>query len=106
MKRDLKARVQEGLPVFAECGGYMYLTRSITDRAGITHAMVGLIAADVAMQDKLAALGYREATALRDCLLMEEGEVIRGHEFHYSKLTTDRENYPLFMKQKVCAERD
>ncbi|AIQ12244.1 cobyrinate a,c-diamide synthase [Paenibacillus durus] len=100
MKRDLQARVQEGLPVFAECGGYMYLTRSITDRAGVAHAMVGLIPADVTMQDKLAALGYREATALRDCLLMEAGEVIRGHEFHYSKLTTDREHYPYVYETK------
>ncbi|WP_025693826.1 cobyrinate a,c-diamide synthase [Paenibacillus durus] len=100
VKRNLRARIQEGLPVFAECGGYMYLTRSITDRAGVTHAMAGLIPADVTMQDKLAALGYREATALRDCLLMEAGEVIRGHEFHYSKLTADQENYPYVYETK------
>jgi cobyrinic acid a,c-diamide synthase len=93
-KEDLKERVSGGLPVFAECGGYMYLTRSITDRAGKTHSMAGLIPAKVKMQSKLAALGYREAKALTDCLLMEEGEVVRGHEFHYSSLTKDDENYP------------
>lgn len=94
LKVQLHSRVREGMPVFAECGGYMYLTRSITDRAGVKHAMVGLIPADVAMQTKLAALGYREAKALGDCLLMQEGETIRGHEFHYSKLTADPEHYP------------
>ncbi|MDT3428924.1 cobyrinic acid a,c-diamide synthase [Paenibacillus forsythiae] len=99
-KRDLETRVRDGLPVFAECGGYMYLTRSITDRAGETHAMAGLIPADVVMQEKLAALGYREVTALRDCLLMETGEAIRGHEFHYSRLTADGEPYPYVYQTK------
>jgi cobyrinic acid a,c-diamide synthase len=94
VKADLRARILGELPVFAECGGYMYLTRSITDRAGHSHPMAGIIPAEVKMQQKLAALGYREAKALTDCLLMEEGEVIRGHEFHYSSLSKDGEDYP------------
>ncbi len=100
IKADLKARIGGGLPVFAECGGYMYLTRSITDRAGYKHEMAGVIPADVKMQNKLAALGYREAKALSDCILMEQEEVIRGHEFHYSTLTTDQENYPYVYETK------
>ena len=83
---DLECRVKNGLPVFAECGGYMYLAESITDREGREYPMVGLIPARVAMQSKLAALGYREAKAQRDCLLLREGETVRGHEFHYSTL--------------------
>jgi len=100
IKADLKARIGGGLPVFAECGGYMYLTRSITDRAGNKHEMAGVIPADVKMQNKLAALGYREAKALSDCILMVQEEVIRGHEFHYSTLTTDQENYPYVYETK------
>ncbi|WP_127529382.1 cobyrinate a,c-diamide synthase [Paenibacillus kobensis] len=92
--RDLKARAEASLPIFAECGGYMYLSRSITDRNGIRHEMAGLIPAEVRMQPKLAALGYREVTGMRDSLLLAEGETIRGHEFHYSTLTADLEDYP------------
>lgn len=99
-KADLQRHAAKGLPIFAECGGYMYLARSITDREGQVHEMAGLIPADVIMQKKLAALGYREATALSDCLLLEKGETIRGHEFHYSKLVTEQEGYPFVYETK------
>ncbi|EFM12251.1 cobyrinic acid a,c-diamide synthase [Paenibacillus curdlanolyticus YK9] len=98
--RDLKARAEDGLPVFAECGGYMYLSRFITDRSGSKHEMVGLIPAEVQMQTKLAALGYREVKGLRDSLLLAEGETIRGHEFHYSTLIPDDEHYPYAYETK------
>jgi cobyrinic acid a,c-diamide synthase len=93
-KEDIRHLAQEGLPIFAECGGYMYLTRAITDRAGQTHSMVGLVPAEVKMQSKLAALGYREVTAIKDCVLMDKGDIARGHEFHYSTLTKDEDEYP------------
>ncbi|EXX86011.1 cobyrinic acid a,c-diamide synthase [Paenibacillus darwinianus] len=100
VKADLRTRIDNGLPVFAECGGYMYLARSITDRAGVSYPMAGVIPADVRMQSKLAALGYREATALVDCPLLEKGETVRGHEFHYSTLTAELENYPYVYETK------
>ncbi|MFB5266813.1 cobyrinate a,c-diamide synthase [Paenibacillus enshidis] len=77
------------MPLFAECGGYMVLAQTLTDRAGEVHAMAGIIPAHVRMQEKRAALGYREAKAVRDCLLLEQGETIRGHEFHYSVMSFD-----------------
>ncbi|MFB5674818.1 cobyrinate a,c-diamide synthase [Paenibacillus terreus] len=80
------------MPLFAECGGYMVLARTLTDRAGEIHAMAGIIPAHVRMQEKRAALGYREARAIRDCLLLERGETIRGHEFHYSVMSFDEES--------------
>ncbi|MFM9281374.1 cobyrinate a,c-diamide synthase [Paenibacillus jiagnxiensis] len=79
------------MPMFAECGGYMVLARTLTDRAGEVHTMAGIIPAHVRMQEKRAALGYREARAIRDCLLLEQGEAIRGHEFHYSVISFDEE---------------
>lgn len=81
---QFRIRIRGGLPTFAECGGYMFLTESITDRQGRTFPMVGLIPARVRMQDRLAALGYREVTALTDSLLLPAGHRARGHEFHYS----------------------
>jgi cobyrinic acid a,c-diamide synthase len=100
MIQDLKRRVEEGLPVFAECGGYMYLTESITDRAGNTYPMAGIIPAETRMQPKLAALGYREVRAMEDCLLLAKGEMLRGHEFHYSKLTELDLSYPHVYESK------
>ncbi|MEE4567486.1 cobyrinate a,c-diamide synthase [Paenibacillus polymyxa] len=92
--QDIRNAVSQEMPVFAECGGYMVLARTLTDRAGHSHHMAGVIPSDVRMQEKRAALGYREATALQDCLLLEAGETIRGHEFHYSVMSYDESAAP------------
>ncbi|RIV29406.1 cobyrinate a,c-diamide synthase [Alicyclobacillaceae bacterium I2511] len=78
--------IQRGMPTFAECGGYMFLTQSITNHQGDTYPMVGVIPAHVVMESRLMALGYREVVAVHDTPLLQMGEVARGHEFHYSRL--------------------
>ncbi|MCY0900878.1 MAG: cobyrinate a,c-diamide synthase, partial [Firmicutes bacterium] len=85
----VRQRIEEGMPTLAECGGFMFLTRAITDRLGHVYPMVGVIPASVTMQARLAALGYREARALTGSVLMSAGDVMRGHEFHYSTVTWD-----------------
>ncbi|MEK5448832.1 cobyrinate a,c-diamide synthase [Paenibacillus sp. FSL R7-0331] len=80
-----------GMPLYAECGGYMVLARSITDRAGSVHRMAGIIPALAVMQQRRAALGYREVTALQDSLLLKQGQSLRGHEFHYSVMHYDEQ---------------
>ena len=87
IRMDIRDRIAKGLPTLAECGGYMYLCNSLTDRAGRTYEMAGVIPSDVRMQDRLAALGYREAAAATPHFLLGEGEQVRGHEFHYSTAT-------------------
>lgn len=87
VREDFRTRISAGLPTLAECGGYMYLCDAITDRAGERYEMVGLIPSEVRMQSRLAALGYREATAATDHFLLSQGEQVRGHEFHYSTAT-------------------
>ncbi len=80
--------------IYAECGGMMYLTDAIHCRDE-RHPMTGLIGGDAAMTDRLQRFGYVNATALCDNLLFREGETVRAHEFHYSKITTaetEREN--------------
>ncbi|PYE50781.1 cobyrinic acid a,c-diamide synthase [Paenibacillus barcinonensis] len=83
----LREAVRTGMPLFAECGGYMVLGETLTDREGVTYTMAGIIPAQVQMQKKRAALGYREASAVQDSFLLKQGEVLRGHEFHYSTMT-------------------
>jgi cobyrinic acid a,c-diamide synthase len=76
-------------PIYAECGGFMVLTEGLTDSAGHTWPMAGLLPGLTRMSGKLAALGYRYATALRPNLLANPGESLRGHEFRYSTWERD-----------------
>lgn len=87
VKDSFRRKIAGGLPTYAECGGYMYLSRAIIDREGNVSPMVGLIPAVVQMKERLSALGYREVAAVTDNLLLKRGEKARGHEFHYSTLT-------------------
>ncbi|WP_150275214.1 cobyrinate a,c-diamide synthase [Paenibacillus tepidiphilus] len=87
----LRRAATAGMPLYAECGGYMVLARSLTDRAGARHEMAGIIPAATIMRERRVALGYREVTALQDHLLLREGECLRGHEFHYSEMIYDGE---------------
>lgn len=83
---SVRAVVERGMPTFAECGGLMYLTEFLETTAGQTFQMAGVIPARVQMQKRLAAIGYRDVTALHDGILLRAGERIRGHEFHYSTI--------------------
>lgn len=77
---------QDGMPIYAECGGYMYLCRELEDGSGRIWKGAGLVPARVKMTRSLQALGYIEARALKDSPLAAAGEILRGHEFHYSRL--------------------
>jgi cobyrinic acid a,c-diamide synthase len=76
-------------PIYAECGGFMVLTEALTDSDGHEWPMAGLLRGFARMSGKLAALGYRHATALRSNLLVESGDSLRGHEFRYSSWIRD-----------------
>jgi cobyrinic acid a,c-diamide synthase len=82
---DLRAGARRGLPIYAECGGLMYLARTLTDAGGTRHQMAGLVPADVSLLDARLTLGYREAAVVADSCLARRGEQVRGHEFHYSR---------------------
>ncbi len=77
---DVARRVGAGLPTWAECGGLLWLARTLDG-----HPMAGVIAADGRMTDRLS-LGYRTATVLVDTPIGPAGTELRGHEFHYSHL--------------------
>jgi len=78
--------VGSGRPVYAECGGLMYLADSVDDLDGRAHPMVGVLAARVRMRPRRLTLGYREVTLAADALLGPRGARLRGHEFHASHL--------------------
>jgi cobyrinic acid a,c-diamide synthase len=80
---DLRQRVAAGLTIWAECGGMLWLSRTLDG-----HEMTGVIPADGSMTSKLT-LGYRSAEVMIDCPWGKKGDVLRGHEFHYSTVTPD-----------------
>ena len=83
MRADIRAAFRAGIPMYAECGGLMYLTEEIIDQQEHTHPMVGILPGRSEMTVRLT-LGYRTVRATRDSWLWHAGEVVRGHEFHYS----------------------
>jgi cobyrinic acid a,c-diamide synthase len=76
----LRAHVEAGKPLLAECGGMMLLFEHLTDLAGRRHAMAGLLSGETCMQPKLQSLALQSVE-------FAEGE-LRGHSFHHSRLTT------------------
>lgn len=87
LKESIQLAYQRGIPIYAECGGLMYLCRSIRSLAGTEYAGVGLVPGMVQMGNRLAALGYVRATIQQACLLGEAGEELKGHEFHWSSIS-------------------
>jgi cobyrinic acid a,c-diamide synthase len=94
LKRQLAAQAAAGLPVYAECGGLMYLSQELQDLEGRSHPMAGVLPLTVRMLKRLRALGYREITLSADGLLGPAGTQARGHEFHYSEIAAETGNLP------------
>ena len=86
MLDSIKEFSDSGMPVYAECGGFMFLTEGIYDFANSFHRLVGVFPCKTVMKKGRAHLGYREVTIRRDAITGAGGAVIRGHEFHYSEI--------------------
>ena len=96
MRDSIRSAANEGLPIYAECGGFMYLMRQMTDLEGNVFKMLGVIPGDVIMNKKLQTVGYVSAEMERDTVLGPKGTVLKGHEFHFSSecVSPEDENYP------------
>ena len=82
-------------PVHGECGGYMVLGEGLEDADGVRHAMAGLLGHATSFARAKLHLGYRQARLLSPCALGREGGTLRGHEFHYARLTETGNDAPL-----------
>ena len=91
MRAAIRAASEEGMPIYAECGGYMYLMRSMVDFAGAEHEMAGVFAARARMTERLQMVGYVEAEQTEDTILGTAGLILHGHEFHFSVEETEAE---------------
>ncbi|HEV7251514.1 MAG TPA: cobyrinate a,c-diamide synthase [Mesorhizobium sp.] len=93
---------QEGLrsftgqkPVHGECGGFMVLGQALQDAEGAWHPMPGLLGHSTSFAQRKMNLGYREARLLADCAIGRHGDLVRGHEFHYARVTDAGADEPL-----------
>jgi cobyrinic acid a,c-diamide synthase len=87
MRKSIAAFCAAGRPVYAECGGFLYLLESLTGVDGACHEMAGVFPAQARMLPRLQRLGYVEVAALPGHPFLGAGEKIRGHEFHYSAIS-------------------
>ena len=87
VREQLAAFAAAGKPIYAECGGLMFLARALEDAAGDVRAMVGVLPATVSMRAARMSLGYREVVFDADTPLGKAGTTARGHEFHVSTMT-------------------
>ena len=94
MIQDVRRHVADGKAMYAECGGLMYLGQALTTPGGARVAMAGVLPIETAMLGKLKSLGYVQAAAAPGTIWNPEGSaesaVLRGHEFHYSEIASDR----------------
>ena len=91
LRAEIFAAAQDGLPIFAECGGFMYLLRELVDFSGKSFSMCGVLDGSATMTKKLQTVGYVDAEILRDCSIGRIGEKIHAHEFHFSTAETSAE---------------
>jgi cobyrinic acid a,c-diamide synthase len=85
MRATIREVVERGMPVYAECGGLMYLSRKMS-WDGTSREMVGALPCDILMHEKPRGHGYMIMEATGAGGWFEPGDKVRAHEFHYSEV--------------------
>ncbi|WP_343209158.1 cobyrinate a,c-diamide synthase [Anaerolentibacter hominis] len=93
LRLDILHKIQTGMPVIGECGGFLYLHENLEGADGRTYPMAGYIPGTAFRTNQLQHFGYVEVTAREDTLLLDKGETIRSHEFHYWSDTRPGEHF-------------
>ncbi len=96
MQEAIRQAVESGVPIVAECGGFMYLHSSLTGKDGISYAMAGVIPGKCFYTDRLVRFGYVEIQE-KESSFLSKGNRIKGHEFHYFD-STDNGNGAVAIK--------
>lgn len=84
IRKEIKSKAENGMPIFAECGGFNYLNDSIVDFQGRNFPMVGVFSGKIVMKRGYQALDYTLIETLNNNLLSNSRSIIHGHEFHFS----------------------
>ncbi len=95
MRYSIKGWADAGRPLYAECGGLMYLSKGIwkiEDEKKKLWEMAGALPFETEMKEKRSQLGYREIILQDDCIIGKKGDRLRGHEFHYSTIAGSQQS--------------
>jgi cobyrinic acid a,c-diamide synthase len=84
--QDIREFAEANKPIYAECGGLMYLAEKLTTIEGQSHPMAGILPVAIEMTKSLVHFGYSDVEFTHDCLLGKSGTVVRGHSFHCSRI--------------------
>ena len=83
MRKSVADAVKSGMPIVAECGGFLYLGKQLAGRDGVFHDMAGVLPGSAENGGKLVRFGYAELKSNKDSMLLKKGESVPVHEFHY-----------------------
>lgn len=89
LKQEIFGLCEKGMPVYGECGGFMYLTEGIIDEEGSFYSMLNILPGKTVLGKKLRSLGYCQSRLQFDCILGKSGSKAKGHVFHWSELELD-----------------
>ena len=103
LRSEVLKKSMEGMPIYGECGGFMYLCSAIRGTDGIVYPMTGCFPFITIMFTRLKALGYREITLTKDTLMGKCGQTVKGHEFHYSEISGTQEDSNVKTVYKLSA---
>ncbi|MBI5098409.1 MAG: cobyrinate a,c-diamide synthase [Nitrospirae bacterium] len=106
MLESVRSWADEGKPVYAECGGFMYLTEGIYDFGDLFYPMAGAFPLKTKMTKGRVKLGYREVTLKHDSILGAKGASLRGHEFHYSEVINSDQRSAVSGQQLIYSVKD
>ena len=102
---DIRQFAALGRPVYAECGGMMYLGERLRTRDRRVHAMAAVLPIETQMTEKLVHFGYVEVELLQDSLIGTKGTVLRGHSFHCSQCSATRDLPAAFKARYTLSKR-
>jgi cobyrinic acid a,c-diamide synthase len=100
MRKSIKDTYHKNIPIYAECGGLMYLGEKLIDQDNSKFDMVGIFNGKSVMTKSLKRFGYCVGEALEDTVLSQKGDGIKGHEFHHSEFISDEKCVYLMKKER------
>ncbi|CEN82696.1 cobyrinate a,c-diamide synthase [Paraclostridium sordellii] len=100
MRESIKKAHENNVPIYAECGGLMYLGEKLLDLDGNEYEMVGIFEGISKMTKSLKRFGYCDGIAKADTVFSNKGDIIKGHEFHHSEFNSNEEcSYKMVKKR-------
>ncbi len=99
MRREIFKLAEEGLPILAECGGYLYLLEELEGSDKISYPMCGVLPGKGYRKGKNGRFGYLFLEPIEDTPYLKQGEQVRGHEFHYWDCQVPEEAYQCLAKK-------